>query len=181
MFGKNKKQMPEPHIEVTFVQPHKGEAYFYAQVAHATFQGQKQAKQVFTDTDLSLAGKLKLIFEREKMVWFEVKEETSPHKNEHCFTLYYYPHRLVARRASFREEKATLEQIRTLFEFFITKDQTRLAEVQQIKSPTASGFVAEEPEVVSIVAAAVPMEAQEKIQILNPQVIDQLSKKHKSP
>ncbi len=180
MFGKNKKQPTEPNLEVTFVQPLKGEAYFYAPIAHASFQGQKQVKQVFTDFDLSLAGKLKLIFEREKMDWFEVKEEKSPLKNEHYFTLYYYPHRLVARRTSFREEKATLKDIRKLFEFFITKDQTRLAEVQQIKSPTASGFIAEETEVVSIVAAAVPMQEQGKIQILNPEVIDQLSNKRKT-
>jgi hypothetical protein len=180
MFGKNKKQTTtEVHLEVNFVQPHKGEAYFYTPIAHATFQDQKERKQVFTDYDLSLAGKLKLIFEREKMSWFEVKEETAPLKNDHYFTLYYFPHRLVSRRASSREEKATLEDIRKLFEFFITQAQTRLAEIQQIPSPTASGFIAEEPEVVSIVAAAVPMEEQEMMQTQNSEVIERVSKKRK--
>ena len=184
MFGKNKKQTPtEVHLEVNFVQPHKGEAYFYTPIAHAACQDQKERKPVFTDYDLSLAGKLKLIFEREKMSWFEVKEETAPLKNDHYFTLYYFPHRLVSRRASSREEKATLEDIRKLFEFFITQAQTRLAEIQQIPSPTASGFIAEEtgnePEVVSIVAAAVPMEETEMMQTQNPEVIERVSKKRK--
>ena len=181
MFGKNKKQPSEPHLQVTFVQPHKGEAYFHARIAHASFMGQKETKQVFTDFDLSLAGKLKLIFEREKMSWFEVREEISTLKNEHFFTLYYYPQRLVEKRSSNRQESATLENIKSLFEYFITKDQTRLAEIQPIKSPTASGFIGEECEPVTVVAAAVPMEAQETLQILNPQVIDQLAKKRRTP
>lgn len=186
MFGKNKKQPPatEVHLEVSFVQPHKGEAYFYTPIAHATIQDQQGGKKVFTDFDLSLAGKLKLIFEREHMNWFEVREEEAPLKNDHYFTLYYFPHRLVSRRASSREEKATLEDIRKLFEFFITQAQTRLAEIQQIPSPTASGFIAdetaEEPEVVSIVAAAIPMEEQETVQTLNPEIVEQVSKRRKS-
>jgi len=184
MFGKNKKQTTEVNLEVNFVQPHEGEAYFCASIAHSTFQDQKERKQVFTDFDLSLAGKLKLIFEREHMNWFEVREETAQLKNEHYFTLYYFPHRLVARRASFREEKATLEDIRKLFEFFITQAQTRLAQVQQIPSPTASGFIAEEalkePEAVSIFAAPIPMKQQEATQPLNPEVIEKAFKNRKS-
>jgi hypothetical protein len=180
MFGKNKKQPTQTNLEVNFVQPHKGEAYFYAPIAHSSFQ--EERKQVFTDFDLSLAGKLKLIFEREHMNWFEVREETAQLKSDHYFTLYYFPHRLVARRASFREEKATLEDVRKLFEFFITQAQTRLAEVQQIPSPTASGFIAEEtqePEVVSIFAAAVPMQEQEVMQTQDPEIVEQASKKRK--
>jgi hypothetical protein len=58
-----------------------------------------KGKQVFTDSDLALAGKLKLIFEREKMTWFEIREEKSktPFKNERFFALYYYPHRFFPR------------------------------------------------------------------------------------
>jgi hypothetical protein len=179
MFGKSKKR----RTVVNFVQPLNGDAYFYTPISYATFQGNKDGKQVFTDSDLALAGKLKLIFEREKMNWFEVKEETSSLKNEHYFTLYYYPHRLVKRRDSSLEEKATLEDIRKLFEFILAQDQTRLAEIQQIPSPTASGFIAEGPveesEAVSIMAA-VPMVEQEIVQTLNPEIAEPVSKKRKS-
>ena len=70
MFGKSKRQIKD----VTFVQPLKGEVYFYTPIAYATnLQNSKEreGKQVFIDSDLALAGKLKLIFEREKMTWFE--------------------------------------------------------------------------------------------------------------
>jgi hypothetical protein len=65
MFGKSKRQIKN----VTFVQPHEGEVYFYTPIAYATNlrdSKEKEGKQVFTDSDLALAGKLKLIFEREK-------------------------------------------------------------------------------------------------------------------
>ena len=76
MFGKNKRQLEN----VTFVQPLNGEAYFYTPIAYTTnLQNSKEneGKQVFTDSDLALAGKLKLIFEREMMTWFEIREENS--------------------------------------------------------------------------------------------------------
>jgi len=126
MFGKSKRQTKN----VTFVQPLKGEAYFYTPIAYDTNlqdSKEKERKQVFKDSDLALAGKLKLIFKREKMTWFEIREEKSPapSKDEHFFALYYYPHRLVAGQASPFEEKATLEDIRKLFDFFVNEDQTR--------------------------------------------------------
>ena len=107
---------------------------------------EKERKQVFNDSDLALAGKLKLIFEREKMTWFEIREEksTTPSKVERWFALYYYPHRLVAGRVSSFEEKATLQDIDKLFDFIVTKDQTRLAEIQQSQSPSAYGSVEEQ-------------------------------------
>jgi hypothetical protein len=117
MFGKNKRQVKN----VTFVQPPKGEAYFYTPIAYAAnLQNSKEKEEpVFNDSDLALAGKLKLIFEREKMTWFEIKEEksTTPLKNEHFFALYYYPHRLVTSRASAFDEEATLNEIKSLFGF----------------------------------------------------------------
>jgi hypothetical protein len=145
MFGKSKRQVKK----VTFVQPLKGEVYFYTPIAYATIlQNPKEngGKQVFKDSDLALAGKLKLIFEREMMTWFEIKEEktTTPLKDEHFFALYYYPHRLVASRASSIDEKASLQDIKKLFEFFVTEDQTRFAEVQQPESPSAYGSIAGE-------------------------------------
>jgi hypothetical protein len=132
MFGKSKRQI----INVTFVQPIKGEPYFCAPIAYATnlrnSKG-KEGKQVFTDSYLALAGKLKLIFERESMSWFEIKEETSTTslKDERFFALYYYPHRLVARRSPPFEEKATLQDIQGLFDFLVNEDQTRFAKVRQ--------------------------------------------------
>jgi hypothetical protein len=144
MFGKSKRQIKN----VTFVQPLKGEVYFYTPIAYATSLPQntkEKERKVFNDSDLALAGKLKLIFEREKMTWFEIKEEnsTTPSKEERWFALYYYPHRLVASRISSFAEKATLQDIDKLFNFIVTKDQTRLAEVQQTQSPSAYGSVAE--------------------------------------
>jgi len=146
MFGKNKRQVNS----VMFVQPSKGEAYFYTPIAYATnLQNSKEKKgeQVFTDSDLALAGKLKLIFEREKMIWFEIREEkskTSLKDDEHFFALYYYPHRLVTSRVSAFDEMATLNEIKNLFDFFVTEDQTRLAEVQKLQLPSAYGCIAEE-------------------------------------
>jgi hypothetical protein len=172
MFGKRKRQT----INVTFVQPTKGEAYFYAPIAYSTTlkkSKETEEKQVFTDPYLALAGKLKLIFEREKMTWFEIKEEksTTQSKGEHFFALYYYPHRLVARRSPSFEETATLQEIQKLFDFFVNEDQTRYAKVQKTQTPSAYGSIAgessekaeaisvvteepsEEPEAISIVAA----------------------------
>jgi hypothetical protein len=145
MFGKSKRQTKN----VTFVQPPKGEAYFYTPIAYSSNlrnSNGKDGKQVFKDADLALAGKLKLIFEREMMTWFEIKEKksTTPFKNEHFFALYYYPHRLVASRASSFDEKATLQDIKKLFDFFVTEDQTRFATVQQTQSPSAYGCIPEE-------------------------------------
>lgn len=152
MFGKSKKQIKN----VTFVQPRKGEAYFYTPIAYASnLQNSKkgEGKQVFTDSDLALAGKLKLIFEREKMTWFEIREETTKSKERRLFALYYYPHRLVAGRAPSFDEKVTLQDIKKLFEFFVTKDQTRLAAARQ-QSLSAYGSIArdllEESEAISV-------------------------------
>ena len=139
MFGKSKRQIEN----VTFVQPLKGEVYFQTPIA---FSKEEKGTPVFKDSDLALAGKLKLIFEREKMVWFEIREEksTMPSKGEYCFVLYYYPHRLVASRVSPFDEKATLEDIRKLFDFIVTEDQTRLAEVRQSELLLAYGSIVEE-------------------------------------
>ncbi len=165
MFGKSKRQIKN----VTFVQPHKGEVYFYTPIAYATnFRDskEKEGKQVFTDSDLALAGKLKLIFEREKMTWFKIKEEksTTPLKDEHFFALYYYPRRLVESRAYSSDEKATLQDIKKLFDFIVTEDQIRFAEVQRTKSPSAYAPITREPneesEAVST-AAAEPNEQEE--------------------
>ena len=159
MFGKSKRQIKN----VTFVQPLKGEAYFYTPIAYATNlqnSKEKEGKQVFNDSELALAGKLKLIFEREKMTWFEIREEksTTPSRNERLFVLYYFPHRLVAGRASSFDEKTTLQDIKKLFDFIVTEDQTRPAEVQQSQSPSAYWSVAEESleesEAIPIVASA---------------------------
>ena len=139
MFGKSKRQIEN----VTFVQPLKGEVYFQTPIA---FSKKEKETQVFKDSDLALAGKLKLIFEREKMTWFEIREEksTTPSKGEYCFVLYYYPHRLVASRVSPFDEKATLEDIRKLFDFIVTEDQTRLAKVRQPELLLAYGSIVEE-------------------------------------
>jgi hypothetical protein len=158
MFGKSKRQIEN----VTFVQPRKGEVYFFTPIAYATNlrdSKEKDGKQVFTDSELALAGKLKLIFEREKMTWFKIKEEKSitPGKEEHYFALYYYPRRLVDSRASPYDEKATLQDIKKLFDFIVTEEQIRLADVQRAKSPSAyAPFTrerSEESETVSAVTA----------------------------
>jgi hypothetical protein len=163
MFGKSKRQIRN----VTFVQPLKGEAYFYTPIAYATnLQNSKERKQVFIDSDLALAGKLKLIFEREKMTWFEIREEksTKPSKDKR-FALYYYPHRLVASRASSFDEKATLQDIKNLFDFIVTEDQTRFAEVQPNPIPSAyetiTGELHEESVALMIAAAGEPPEESE--------------------
>jgi len=145
MFGKSKRQIKN----VTFVQPIKGEVYFFTPIAYATSlrnSREKEGTQVFTDSDLALAGKLKLIFERENMNWFEIREETSntPLKEERFFALYYYPHRLVASRNLPLDEKATLLDIKKLFDFIVTEDQTRLAEVKQMRSPSAYRSIEDE-------------------------------------
>ena len=138
MFGKSKRQIEN----VTFVQPLKGEVYFHTPIA---FSKEEKGTQVFKDSDLALAGKLKLIFEREKMTWFEIKEEKSsiPSKGEYCFALYYYPHRLVASRSPSFEEKVTLQDIKKMFDFIVTEDQTRLAEVRQGQLLIAYGAIVE--------------------------------------
>jgi hypothetical protein len=139
MFGKSKRQIEN----VTFVQPLKGEVYFHTPIA---FSREEKGTHVFKDSELALAGKLKLIFEREKMMWFEIREEKSstPSKGEYCFVLYYYPHRLVGSRGSPFDEKATLEDIKKLFDFIVTEDQTRLAEVRQPQLLLAYGSIVEE-------------------------------------
>ncbi len=156
MFGKSKRQIKN----VTFVQPAKGEAYFYTPIAFATdLRNSKEGEtQVFTDSDLSLAGKLKLIFERENMNWFEIREETSssPSKGKRLFALYYFPHRLVTSRASPFDEKATLMDIKNLFDFIVTEEQTRFAEVVQSQIPSAYGSLVGEsrklPETIPVIA-----------------------------
>ena len=164
MFGKSKRQIKN----VTFVQPLNREAYFYTPIAYTTnLQNSKEndGKQVFIDSDLALAGKLKLIFEREKMTWFEIREEksTTSSKGERLFALYYFPHRLVASRASSFDEKATLQNIKKLFDFIVTEDQTRFAEVPQTQSPSAYGSVAgESREDLEAIPVAVAGESSEK-------------------
>ena len=140
MFGKSKRRIEN----VTFVQPLKGEVYFHTPIA---FSKEEKGTQVFKDSDLALAGKLKLIFERENMSWFEIREEKSSipsTKGEYCFALYYYPHRLVTQRFSPFDEKITLEDIKQLFDFIITEDQTRLAKVRQPQLLLAYGSIIEE-------------------------------------
>jgi len=169
MFGRSKRQIEN----VTFVQPLKGEAYFYTPIAHATNlkNSKEDGKQFFTDSDLALAGKLKLIFERERMIWFEVREEasTTPSEDRRLFALYYYPHRLVTSRASSFDEKATLQDIEKLFEFIVTEDQTRYAEVQQTQSPSAYGSIIgesrREPEHIHIVAEDLREESEAHLSI----------------
>ena len=80
MFLKSKRKIKN----VIFVQPPKGEVYFYTPIAYSTkllSSKEKNSKEVFTDSDLALVGKLKLIFEREKMIWFEIKEEKIDRKS----------------------------------------------------------------------------------------------------
>ena len=169
MVGKNKRQIKD----ITFVQPLEGEVYFYAPIAYATYlqnPQEKERKLVFEDSDLALAGKLKLIFEREKMTWFEIKEERAraPTKNEHYFALYYYPHRLVAsclrmnfsinHQTSSLDEKATLQSITKMFDFIVNEDQTRNADIVDTRPQSAYESIAgepyEEPEPVTAVAPA---------------------------
>ena len=173
MFGRSKRQIDN----VTFVQPLKGEVYFYTPIAYSIKMRnsrEKEGKHIFKDSDLALAGKLKLIFEREKMVWFEIKEETSPDplKDEQVFALYYYPHRLVASRAPSFDEKATLQNIKELFNFIVTEEQNRPAEVKQTKSPQAYVSVEEEPseesEAITMFAGE-PYEESEEIAITGKQ------------
>ena len=143
MFKNGKKQ----ERNVTFVQPLEGEAYFYTPIAYSIkmHNSKEDAKHVFRDSDLALAGKLKLIFEREKMNWFEVREEKSPTQIKYArlFALYYFPHRLVTGRTSSIDEQATLNEVQRLFDFLLTKDQTRFAEVQQPKTPLPYGSIPE--------------------------------------
>jgi hypothetical protein len=167
MFGRNKRQVKN----VTFVQPSKGEAYFYTPIAYAAnlqTSKEKEGEQVFSDSDLALAGKLKLIFEREKMTWFEIREEksTTSLKDEHFFALYYFPHRLVTSRVSAFDEKATLNEIKNLFDFFVTEDQNRFAEVQQPKSPSAYGCIAGEARQKSDAVTILPKELCEESEIV---------------
>ena len=158
MFGKSKRQIKN----VTFVQPPKGEAYFYTPIAYSTnlpIPKERKDKQVFTDSDLALVGKLKLIFEREKKCWFEIKEEksTPSSKDEHFFALYFYPQRLVASRDPPFDVTATLQNIKELFDFIVTEDQNRSVEVHQTKMPLAYTSVEEElneePGAVTLIAA----------------------------
>jgi hypothetical protein len=145
MFGQSKRQVKD----VTFVQPLEGEVYFYTPIAYSTKMNNskgKEEREIFTDSDLALAGKLKLIFAREKMIWFEIKEEksTTPSSYERIFALYYYPHRLVASRTKFSDEKVTLQDVKRMFDFIVTEDQPRLADVRQPQLQLAYGSIAEE-------------------------------------
>jgi hypothetical protein len=143
MFGAEKKATRP----VTFVQPLQGEAYFCTPIAYSIklANSKEEGKQVFRDCDLALAGKIKLISEREKMDWFEVKEEkaSTQTKDQRVFQLYYYPHRLVSTRTVAMNEQATLEQVQKLFDFILTKDQTRYAGVEQLKSQSPYGSIPE--------------------------------------
>ena len=171
MFRRKKRQIEN----VTFVQPLKGEVYFYTPIAYSTKltnSREKNGMQIFKDSDLALAGKLKLIFEREKMNWFEIREEDSvtSSKSEHFFALYFYPHRLVASRNPSFDEKATLQNIEELFDFIVTEEQHRPAEVKHTKTPLAYTSVEEEPydksEVITLVAGE-PHEESEEIVIMS--------------
>ena len=171
MFGKNKRQIKN----VTFVQPLKGEAYFYTPIAYSTnlqTPQEKKGTNVFNDSDLALAGKLKLIIEREKMNWFEVKEEksTTPSKDEHFFSLYYYPHRFVARQASSSDVRATLHDIKELFDFIVTEDQTRFADVWKMQPLSEYGAIigepSEESETLSVEATAEPNKESETVSMI---------------
>jgi hypothetical protein len=139
MFGKNKRQIEN----VTFVQPLEGEAYFHTPIAYSTNLPSAKGQQVFKDSDLALVGKLKLIFERENMVWFEVREEKSLEK-ERVFVMYYFPRRLVTSRAYPYDEKATLRDIKKLFDFIVTEAQTRPAEVQPLQMPSVYPSLSEQ-------------------------------------
>lgn len=166
MFRRKKRQIEN----ITFVQPLKGEVYFYTPIAYSTKlenSGEKNEMQIFKDSDLALAGKLKLIFEREKMNWFEIREEksTTSSKSEHFFALYFYPHRLVAGRNPPFDEKATMQNIEELFDFIVTKEQHRPAEVKLTKTPLAYSSVEEEPydkyEAITLIAGEPPEESEE--------------------
>ncbi len=135
MLGRNKRKIED----VTFVQPLEGEAYFNTPIAYSSQMRGDDGRQVFKDSDLALAGKLKLIFEREQMVWFEIREEKSPRssKEDRVFVMYYFPHRLVASRVTLYDEKATLQDIKKLFDFIVTEAQTRPAKVQLSQMPSA--------------------------------------------
>jgi len=171
MLGKNKKQLEN----VTFIQPLNGEAYFYTPIAYTTSlqnSNEKEEKQVFTDSDLALAGKLKLIFDREMMTWLEIKEEnsTGPSKDGRLFALYYFPHRLVASRLYPFDEKATLQEINNLFDFFVTKAQTRLAKIEETFSPSAYGYeaaplVVKEPQMELEVTTIVTEEQNKELEV----------------
>jgi len=167
MFGRSKRQIKN----VTFVQPPKGEVYFYTPIAYSTNlqnSKEKEGRQVFKDSELALAGKLKLIFEREKMIWFEIREEKSTTcKCEHFFALYYYPQRLVASRVLPFDEKATLQDIKELFDFIVTEDQTRLAEVQETQSHSAYGPIPEELSEESENITIATEELSEESEIIN--------------
>ena len=167
MFGKSKRQIRN----VIFVQPPKGEAYFYTPIAYATYSrnSEENGEKVFNDSDLALAGKLKLIFERENMIWFEIREEKSktPLEDEHFFALYYYPHRLVTSRVSACDEEATLYEIKQLFDFFVTEEQNRLAEVQQPQFPSAYGLIAGRASKKSEAVTIVDEDMHEKSQIVS--------------
>jgi hypothetical protein len=143
MFGAEKKATRP----VTFVQPLEGEAYFCTPIAYSIklSNAKEEGKQVFRDSDLALAGKIKLITEREKMNWFEVKEEKAPTltKDQRVFNLYYFPHRLVSSRTQSLNEQATLDQVQKLFDFILTKDQTRFAGVEQLKPQSPYGSIPE--------------------------------------
>jgi hypothetical protein len=66
------------------------------------------------------------------MIWFEIREKNSAtHSKEiRVFLIHYFPHRLVASRVSSLDEKATLLDIKKLFDFIVTEEETRPPEVQ---------------------------------------------------
>ena len=166
MFGKSKRQIKN----VIFVQPPKGEVYFYTPIAYSTNlrnSREKNEQQVFKDSALALAGKLKLIFEREKKCWFEIKEEesTTSLKKEHFFALYFYPQRLVASRDPQFDVAVTLQNIKQMFDFIVTEEQNRSVQVHQSKMPLAYTSVEEEvneeSEAMSIIAVDSREESEE--------------------
>ncbi len=176
MFGKTKRQIEN----VTFVQPVKGDPYFYTPIAFTSVlqnSKEKSGKQVFTDADLALAGKLKLIFEREKMTWFEIKEEMSTKsKDERMFVLYYYPALLVADRDSWVDEKATLQDIKKLFDYIVTEDQTRLGNVRHSNSAYGSitGEPMEESKATPVVAEETSAESEVVVMMNDPDRINKV-------
>lgn len=68
----------------------------------------------------------------------------------------------MARRTSSFDVKATLQEIKELFDFIVTEDQTRFADVWKMQSLSEYGAVmgqaCEEPETVSLMAAIEPRE-----------------------
>jgi len=81
MFGRKKLDAKSIHITWDGNKPR-----YHALLCISLFLGgKKESNREFTKEDLRLVGGIKLRIEREKMTWWEVKEEPG------AFYLYYYP------------------------------------------------------------------------------------------